>query len=81
MGRKHKIWVDPGTAGCGICGSKNKGGLASPGFLSGMLCCESCLVVGDKIDVSPRRLRELESLGWLDHSRKAFRANGLVVFA
>ena len=61
MGRKHKIWYDPGTAGCSICKSKDKGLLASPGFMSGMLVCVACLVVGDKLDVRPAQHHQLES--------------------
>jgi len=80
MGRRWKVWYSVGTAGCAICGSKDKGDLASPGLGSfGNLWCAPCLVVGGKYDPSPSDLRVYERLGYLDDSREAFRRLGLRV--
>ena len=79
MGRRIKLWYSPGS-GCAVCGSSDKGNLASPGFLSfGNLLCGPCLVVAGKYDPPLYALRAMERLGHLEHSRRAFREHGLAI--
>ena len=78
MSRRIKLWYTPGS-GCSVCGSKDKGNLASPGFLSFELACSACLLVGGKYDPPLYILKAMERLGWIEHSREAFRSKGLAV--
>jgi len=79
MPRRWKLWFTPGT-GCSICGSKDKGDVASPGFGSFQTWCGPCLVVGGRHDPPLATLRIYERRGWLEHSRLAFREQGLRIF-
>jgi len=75
MTRTIKLWYSS-ASGCSVCGAKNKGLLAAPGFLQ-PLQCGPCLYVGGFYDPPVSNYRLYQALGWLESSREAYREMNL----